>query len=411
MNISRRNLIKVGLGALTYYLSAPQFLLLAAGASEITPRTIGKSKILVIIQLSGGNDGLNTVIPYGIGNYYQARPSLAIKPDQVLPLTNEIGLNPNMQGLANLYKEGKLAILQAVGYENANRSHFRSIEIWQTAEPNKICNTGWLGRYLDHVNGDKSMGLFPSVNVESTLPATLAANNVMVPSVSNINDFRFKTDPRYYNDHKAQLKAFNEIYKQFDLNRPNIDLLREAGLNANEASDYLRRVVSTYKSNVKYPNGKFGSGLQFIAQMIVGGVNAKIFNVSLDGFDTHTNQLVTQNNLLKQLSAGISAFHEDLQNHQIADDVLIMTFSEFGRRVAENGGRGTDHGTAEPLFIVGNKVKGGIYGDHPSLKNLDEGDLKYKIDFRSAYASILDRWLSVDAKQILGRAYDIIPFV
>jgi uncharacterized protein (DUF1501 family) len=361
--------------------------------------------------MGGGNDGLNTVVPYADGAYYKARPTIGIKPEKVLQLNQQIGFNPQMEGLHNLFNSGKVAVIQGVGYPNPNRSHFRSIEIWQTAQPDKIGETGWLGRYLDCADCTKNGNIFAAVNVEPTLPKTLQANKFMVPSVTNVFDFKFRTDPQYLQDRQTQVKTFEDIYASFSSKRPHAELLRKAGLEANKASDYLQKIVRAYKGDVKYPDGNFGNGLKFIAQMIAGGVDSRIFTVNLDGFDTHTNQLSGQNRLLKQLSDGVSAFYKDLQQHNLQDDVVIFAFSEFGRRVAENNGRGTDHGTAAPVYVIGSKVKGGVYGDHPSLTSLDAGDLKYNTDFRCIYATLLDKWMAADSKQILGQQFDYIPFV
>jgi uncharacterized protein (DUF1501 family) len=336
------------------------------------------------------------------------RPVIGIAQDKVLRLNDQIGFNPNMDGMHDLFKQGKIALIQGVGYPIPNRSHFRSIEIWQTANPDKIIETGWLGRYLDLAD---SNNLFAAVNVEPALPKTLASNKCMVPSVSNVFDFKFRTDPQYMADHDAQLQTFNSIYQSFELKRPEVEVLRDAGLDANKASDYLQKIVRGYKSDVKYPNGNFGNGLKFIAQMLAGGVDAKIFTVNHDGFDTHTNQLGVQNRLLKTFSDGIAAFYKDLEAHGLQDDVVVMAFSEFGRRVAENNGRGTDHGTAAPVYIIGSKVKGGIYGDHPSLTDLDEGDLKHGLDFRSVYATLLDKWMNADSREVLGQHFETIQFV
>jgi uncharacterized protein (DUF1501 family) len=407
MSISRRRFIQ-GLGAVSFFLSAPHTLALAAQAAEFRPRGAG-SKVLVLVQMGGGNDGLNTVVPYSMGQYYSFRPVISIAQDKILKLDDHVGFNPNMDALHGLFTQGKVAVVQAVGYPTPNRSHFRSIEIWQTGNPEKIIETGWLGRYLDY--GDFNDNLFAAVNVEPALPKSLASNKCMVPSVSNVFDFKFRTDPKFVADHDTQLQAFNSIYENFELKRPEVDLLRKAGIDANKASDYLQKIVRGYKSDVKYPNGSFGNGLKFIAQMLAGGVDAKIFTVNIDGFDTHSNQLGVQNRLLKNFSDGISAFYRDLTNHYLQDDVLIVAFSEFGRRVAENNGRGTDHGTAAPVYVIGSQVKGGVYGDHPSLTNLDEGDLKFATDFRSIYATVLDKWLNADSRQILGRDFDKLPIV
>lgn len=410
-NVTRRNFLK-GLGVAGLWMSHSELFMLAAQADTVK-RIAGKDKILVVVQLSGGNDGLNTVVPYGFGSYYDARPQIGIKQSEVLPLNGQLGLNPNMTGMAQLFKKGKLAVIQAVGYPNANRSHFRSIEIWQTGCPDKIRDTGWLGRYLDLSSSGNNFAnnLLAAVNVDPVLPKTLSANKVIVPSVASVNEFRFKVDPDYPQDRGAQISAFEDIYANFNLRRPYVDLLRKVGLETNKASDNLLAVTKKYRSPVDYPETEFARGLKFISQMITGGVNSKIYNISLNGFDTHVNQARTQARLLKNLSDGLSSFQADIEAHGVADDVLVMVFSEFGRRVAENNGRGTDHGAAEPMFVLGNAVHGGIYGDHPSLTNLDNGDLRHKIDFRSVYASVLDRWLKADSQAILGSRFDQLPFV
>jgi len=394
-------------------LSWSQLSLLASYAAKLEPRQSGGSKVLVIVQLAGGNDGLNTVVPYGDGSYYQARSAIGIKPEQVLHLNGQIGLHPSMTAMSDLYKQGKLAVLLGLGYPNPNRSHFRSIEIWQTASPDRIIDTGWLGRYLDLASSPNSAdgNLFPAVNVDPILPKTLSAQKVIVPSVYDVNQFRFATDAHYQHDHKCQLDAFNKIYSDFNLQRPEIDLLRNVGQDTLQASDYLYSAVKSYQGNVKYPDSGFARSLKFIAQMIVAGVSATIYNISLAGFDTHANQQNTQARLLQQLSEGIAAFQQDLEQHRLDQDVLLMTFSEFGRRVAQNNGNGTDHGTAAPHFVVGSSVKGGIYGEYPSLTNLDSGDLKYKLDFRNLYATVLDRWLKADSREVLGGKFDELRFV
>lgn len=387
-------------------LSADELFSLTAQAEGLKG-----TKQLVLIQLSGGNDGLNTVIPYGSGAYYDARPQLAIPQKDVLKLNDQIGLHPSMTGMQELFSSGHLAVVQGTGYPSPNRSHFRSIEIWQTAEPDKIGDTGWLGRYLDLAFAAEKHASLPAVNVDPMLPKTLFARKIVVPSVNNIYEFRFRTDPHFRKDHDRQLSAFNDIYGEFDSKRPHADVLKKAGLEANQASDYLLKMVKSYKSTVKYPSGKLADGLKFIAQMISGGVTAPVFTVSLDGFDTHVNQQRAQASLLKQLSDSIAAFQADLKVHSLDDQVLTVVFSEFGRRVQENSGKGTDHGTAEPMFVIGNAVKGGIYGEHPSLTTLDSGDLKHTTDFRTVYATVLDRWLGADSVQVLGKRFENLPIL
>jgi len=411
MDISRRKFLKATFGAAGFALSYTHLLPLALGA-ELAPRRKGIDKVLVVVQMAGGNDGLNTVIPYGAGQYYQTRPTLAVAEQDVLPLNGQIGLPKSMTALEELFKGNKVAIALGVGYPSPNRSHFRSMEIWQTAEPNRIVDTGWLGRYLDLATPSGSSDeLFPAINVDPILPKTLSAAKVVVPSVTNPNQFRFATDPHYNQDRQIQISTFTDIYSTYDSNRPESELLTKVGLDTLKASDHLLSVVKSYKSNVQYPNNGFAGGLKFIAQMITAGVGARVYNITLPGFDTHANQSRVQSNLLKQLAEGLSAFQADLEAHGVDQDVLVMTWSEFGRRVAENGGRGTDHGTAAPLFVLGSAVKGGIYGDYPNLANLDNGDLKYLVDFRTIYATILDRWLGADSQQVLGGRFDSLPFV
>jgi len=408
MSTTRRDFLLSGLGLMGAIMYGPDLLGCLAQQAEAAPRVVGASKILIIVQMSGGNDGLNTVIPYTDPAYLKIRPTIGIKPDVVLKLDDKIGLNPNMTPFQDLFKAGKLAIVQGVGYPNPNRSHFRSIEIWQTAEPKKVKDTGWIGRYLDLANGGKTKvdNIFPAINVDPILPKTLSAQKVVVPSISDVKNFTFKADPRYEADRTAQLTTFNNIYQKYPLNRPYVEELRRVGLDTTEASDSIAKMVATYKDGAKYPNNGFGKGLQFIAQLIIGGVNCSIYNISMGGYDTHTNEQNAHQNLFKTLTQGIEALQKDLEAHGMDKDVAVMTFSEFGRRVGENGGRGTDHGAAAPMFIIGAGVKGGITGDQPSLTDLDDGDLRYKTDFRCVYATVLERWLAADSKAVLGDKYD-----
>jgi uncharacterized protein (DUF1501 family) len=406
MGITRRSFLKGGIG-LYASLSVAELFTLAAQAGGRP----SASKILVVVQLAGGNDGLNMVVPFADDAYYKARPTIGIKQKDVLQLNQSIGLHTGMPEMAEQFKKGKLAVIQGVGYPDPNRSHFRSIEIWQTAEPRKVKDTGWLGRYLDLTAPTKANPtdtFFPAINVDPILPKTLSAQKVIVPSVNNVADFQFKADPKNEADRLAQINAFNGIYKDFKLDRKYVDQLRAVGMDTTAASDYLNKVVQNYKSTAQYPNDGFGKGMKFIAQLIAGGVNCKIYNITLGGFDTHTNEGRNQDQLLRRLSQGLNAFQQDLEAHNKDQDVMVMTFSEFGRRVAENGGRGTDHGTAAPMLVLGSGIKGSVIGEHPSLTDLQDGDLKYKMDFRNVYATILDRWLAADSKQVLGDKFDQI---
>jgi len=407
MSITRRRFLS---SAATLFGAAlnTQLLGLLAQQAQAAPRVAGSSRILILIQMSGGNDGLNTVIPYADPAYLKLRPAIGLKPQTVLKLTDKVGLHPSMGPFEELYKKGKLAIVQGVGYPEPNLSHFRSLEIWQTAEPIKIKETGWVGRYLDLANAGKSHidNIFPAINVDPILPKTLSAQKVVVPSINDVRSFSFQADPRFEADRQAQLATFNAIYQKYSLNRPYVDSLRKIGLDTTEASSSIAKMVTNYKSAAQYPNNGFGRGMQLIAQLISGGANCGVYTISLGSFDTHTNEGVTLDSLFRVLTGAVAALQSDLEAHGVDKDVVMMTFSEFGRRAAENGGRGTDHGTAAPMFFIGSNVRSGMVGDQPSLSDLDNGNLKYKIDFRNVYATVVDKWLRADSKSVLGDKFD-----
>ncbi len=383
-------------------------------AANIDPAVAAKlsGRSILVIQLNGGNDGINSIIPYGNGAYYDARPKIAIKQTDVLPINSDVGFHPALGEFAQFYKDQQLAVIQGVGYPEPNRSHFRSIEIWQTAQPDIIGDTGWLGRYLDHLSlsAPPANASMLAVNVDPLLPKSLLARKITVPSVSDVQAFRFKVDPLYKADRALQLQAFGDIYNDFEDRRPIVSKLRKSGIEANRASEKLFDLVKDHKTTAKYPDGKLGSSLKFIAQMVSGGIGAKVYTLGYDGFDTHAGELRTQTNLLNGLGKSLRAFHEDLKQNGCDDKVLVLIFSEFGRRVAENDGGGTDHGTAAPCLVLGTGVKGGLYGEYPSLTNLDHGDLKHTVDFRTVYATIVDRWLGADSREVLGKNFENLDF-
>jgi uncharacterized protein (DUF1501 family) len=415
--ISRRRLLTgaAQAGAGLFCLTAADLLGLSAGAQAAGISEVQSAKVLVVIWLSGGNDGLNMVVPYADGAYYTARPGIAIKQGEALKVNDKLGLNPNMAALSKMYNEGHVAICQAVGYPRANRSHFHSRDIWETAYPESFTATGWLGRLLDDISRDNKSknksSILPAVNLDATLPKSLVAKSIAVPTVNNLADFDFRTDPKFAGDRNIQMAALDDIYQNFASGRPHAQLLREAGLAANRASDRLVNIVHGYKAKANYPGGGLADGLRFVSQMIVGGVNASVYNLSLGGFDTHTNQRGGQGNQLRQLSEAIAAFHGDLAGHKMDKQVITLVYSEFGRRVAENGSQGTDHGAAAPVFVIGSGVTGGVYGEHASLTSLDEGDLKYAIDFRQIYATIVDRWFGLDSREVLGKNFEDLKFI
>lgn len=372
------------------------------------------SNLLVIIQLNGGNDGLNTVIPYGSGLYYDARPRLAVPQKDVLALTDTVGLHPKLTNLKKLYDAGKVAIVQGVGYPNANRSHFRSTDIWMTANPDTIEKTGWLGRYLDESIARFHGVKLPAANIGGTLPLTLVGEKVVVPSIASLESYQFLTDARYPQERAKRLQLFQAINGQ-PFESAYLDYLAQTGLGAQQSADELQTAVKKYHSTVEYPKDPFAQGLRLIAQIIAGGIGTQILYITIGGFDTHAEQNTARVNhpmLLETVDKGLDAFYQDISQMGVADNILMMTFSEFGRRVRENGSLGTDHGTAAPMLILGNRVRGGLHGEHPSLTKLDDnGDLIYTVDFRSVYATILEDWLSADSQAILGKKFEKLGLI
>jgi len=365
------------------------------------------ARTLVVVNLQGGNDGLNTLVPYGDPSYYRIRPTINVAAGEVLRLNGDLGLNPNLSGLKALYDQQRLAILQGVHYPNPNLSHFRSTEIWQTAAPDHIVDTGWAGRYLDSAGLPKS-DLFKGLAIGPILPKMLVANDSDVPTVESFRAGGFG-GTRSEQAHADQI--LNGAGNQYPFQSPYLSLVQEVEHDANASSNALPHLVAGYKPAVEYPKTPFAQGLNLAAAVVASGVGTKVIYLSLGSFDTHANQRGTQDRLLQQFGDGIKAFYDDLAAHSLDGEVLTMTFSEFGRRVEENANRGTDHGTAAPMFVVGGGVRGGIYGDHPSLTDLDFGNLKWHTDFRSVYATVLQSWLGVASTPVLGASFDTLTFV
>jgi uncharacterized protein (DUF1501 family) len=415
MRISRRAFIQNGALLVASGLTAPSFIARTAlaldpvaaqtqGLGVLDPARAGK--ILVAIQMSGGNDGLNTVVPFADPAYAHLRPTLAIKPEQALKLTDSVGLHPNLGLLKGLYDQGRVAIIQAVGYPNPNRSHFRSMDIWHSAAPDTFERSGWLGRYLEACRCSQGRTL-PALSVSDQLNGMFWTDAVLVPAVSSIGAFSFQTDTKYRNDRQYQMQTLLNIYNQAGSWSRYESLIRQGTLSALQGSDQLQKAAESYRTTVQYPgNNGLANQLKMVAQVLAADLGARLFSVQIGGFDTHGNQANTHANLMRQFSEAVDAFVKDLAAINKQDDVVIMTFSEFGRRAKQNGSAGTDHGAAEPLFVIGNAVKGGLYGEHPSLSDLDRnGDIKYKVDFRSVYAGLLRDYLGADATRVLAGSY------
>ncbi len=405
---NRRQFIQQGVGAFAGFLAIDSIFgraARAAGAISV-PGSIG-NRTLVVVNLQGGNDGLNTLVPYGDPSYYHVRPTINIPAGDVLRIDSAIGLNPNLAGMKALYDQQRVAILQGVHYPNPNLSHFRSTEIWQTAAPETIVDTGWAGRYLDSAGLPKN-NLFKGLAIGPILPKMLVSNGTDVPTVEGFRTggFRGTRDEQAHAD-----QILNGGGDAYPFQSPYLQLVQEVEHDANASSTELPHLVAGYKPAIDYPKTPFAQGLNLAAAVIGSGVGTKVIYISLGSFDTHAAQRGTQDRLLQQFGDGMKAFYDDLAAHHLDGDVLTMTFSEFGRRVEENANRGTDHGTAAPMFIIGGGVRGGIYGDHPSLTDLDFGNLKWHTDFRSVYATVLQSWLGVSAAPVLGASFDTLTFV
>jgi uncharacterized protein (DUF1501 family) len=427
---TRREFLRTSVlgGALSW--TVPAFLantfsaLQAEAADSATQVATGRdSNILVILQMAGGNDGLNTVVPYSNDHYYQARPRLALAEKRILKINDGIGLHENLAGFKELYDAGELSIIQGVGYPNPNRSHFRSTEIWQTAaDAEKIESSGWLGRYFDNT----CSGCEPTVavNIGRQMPQAFQAKHPVGVSLESPQSYRFMsrekgkrgemTEESYrkLNEPDSEMAendggTISAIHGSVQSPGSALDFLERTALDAQVSSDKIRTIASRVENHATYPTSQLGNSLKLVAKLIGGGLATRVFYVSQGGYDTHTNQTVTHERLLKELGDSVKAFVADLKAQGNLSRVMVMTFSEFGRRVAENASSGTDHGAAAPMFLIGNKVKAGLLGKYPSLASSDlfQGDLKYNLDFRTVYAGVLENWLKTKSAPILGRQF------
>ncbi len=399
MQIQRKEFIQIGSLA-TASMLVPKFLKAFESKSMVMPG----NKVVVILQLSGGNDGLNTVIPIRNDLYYKARPRLGITKDKALALTDEVGLNPALKGLKELYDDGSLSILNNVGYPNPDRSHFRSMDIWHTAsDSNEYWTNGWMGRYLDsQCKGcDKPT---QAIEIDDVLSLALKGENIKGIAV--------KDPRRLYGT--ANEKFFRDILKNHadEAGEQPVDYLYKTMAETLSSADYIFKQSRMHPTNALYPSTGLGNSLKTIASLIYSEINTKVYYVSLGSFDTHINQEGQQTRLFTEMNDAIKAFVKDLKEQHRFDDVLLFTFSEFGRRVAQNASNGTDHGTANNMFMISGGLKQkGILNPMPDLGDLNEGDLKYNIDFKSVYATILNKWLKADDKSILMKQYEYLNFI
>ena len=370
-----------------------------------------KDPILVVIQLTGGNDYLNTLIPYGDSLYYDNRSNVAIPAEEVLPLDGHFGFHPAAAPIKDLYDQGKVAIINGVGYPNPNRSHFRSMDIWHTCEPDKVGTEGWLGRVIRDLD-PRAENVLTGVNFGRGLPRALALSGVPVASVAVLETYGVLTGISEEPDRSEALDVFARMYAPTLGSGPVMEYLGQTGLDALKGADILKTAPEKYHTEIEYADSPIGRNLQGISKVLTAGLGTRIFYTQHGGYDTHANQGPVHPKLWTELSQGVSDFYADLKAHDMADNVLMFVFTEFGRRVRDNGS-GTDHGSGGLALAIGDPVKGGMYSEYPSLKDEDllEGDLHFNMDYRGVYGTMVEKWLGLDANAVTGGNFEQLDFV
>lgn len=404
MSTNRRDFLKLlgTAGVVSLAGPAPSLWSSALGAEAAK-----SERVLVQIQMAGGNDGLNTVIPFGDDAYLKARPALAIGKGAALKLNDTLGLHPAMSGFRDLWEASRLAIVQGVGYPKPDRSHFRSMDIWQAAHFSERIPTGWVGRMLDQTVAQTGTTWEAACIGQDKLPLSCLGERVVPPTIQRLEEFRLTSAGR--ETALVSTAAWKQAVSSSE-SGSELDFLRRSATSAVTSAERLASLSKTYRSATPYPSSRLAQQLQLVAQMITADLPARVYFVTLDGFDTHSQQLPGHAVLLGELSSAVSAFFADLDEKGRGDSVMLTTFSEFGRRLAENGSLGTDHGAASVLFTVTPAGKGGLYGTAPNLTDLDDGDPKFTTDFRRVYATLLDRWLQRPSQPVLGEAFASMDF-
>lgn len=406
MRVSRRLFIRDGVTTITLGLTAPAFLSAIAQAQGLSSRR------LVVVYLGGGNDALNTLIPYQDPNYYSRRPTIAIPAGQVLQVGSDsagraLGLHPRLGGLLNIFNEGRLAIVQRAGYQNSSRSHFEATDIFGTANPQTSSGSGWLGRYLDTL--PRPIDSLAAWNTTGETPRSLMSGQTGVPAISNASTYTFAS-PNRGAAATEERAAASAMAANAAPGRPHLAFVNSTNRSAIETIDRAAKALS-YQPTVAYPNSGFALALRTVAGAIVNGIGSRVYWVQTSGYDTHAQQGAgggAYGNLMGALGDGLSAFYSDVRNRGLANDTTVIVFSEFGRRISENGSGGTDHGAAGVMLVLGGAVRGGLHGTaaslqpgHPTLEN-SSGDVRFETDFRSVYARVLDQWLGVNSVPILN---------
>ena len=368
-----------------------------------------KPSVFVVVQLNGGNDFMNTVIPYESAIYYDSRPLVGIPQEQVLPIDDDLGFSPHAAPLKELYDEGNVAIIQGVGYPNSSRSHFRSTDIWHTCVPETIATEGWLGKAVRELDPRKENPL-TCVNIGRGLPRAMAAQDVTITSVGDLDTYGLMTGVSERQQRDEVLSIFKDLYQSAIGTGPVRDFLAQAGIDLLKGEDELKKAPELYSSDVEYADNPIAKSLRDVARVHLAGLGTRIFYTQHGGYDTHANEVPTHPRLLGELSGAIMDFFQDLRDHEASENVVMLVLTEFGRRVRDNGS-GTDHGAGGGAFVIGDRVEGGLHAEYPSLElaQQEDGDLRHTYDFRGLYTTILEGWVGVEAASIVGGTYEQLP--
>lgn len=403
---TRREFLQNGVGLVGVAATVPTFLshsMLGMMQHAMATEAGGKDgKLLVVIQLAGGNDGLNTVIPYAQDEYYKLRPRIAIPKQDVLTLNDMYGLHPQATGFRNLWNQGQLAIVHGVGYPNPDRSHFVGTRIWHSASPDGAQADGWLGRYFDHECGGADPDPRAGIAIDSEMPLAMRGSKFMPLCMDG---------QRLLGNKKGGSPDGMEVSPRATGGASDLDFLRRSVLDAEVHAEQIRKAARKEIEGVSFPNNRFANDLETIAKLIAAGLPTKVYYASFPGFDTHAQQMNRHGNLLRDTGNSLDAFMQALKRTGNLERTTVLVFSEFGRRASENASSGTDHGEAAPVFVLGGAVKGGFVGEMPSLGQLHRGDLAYNTDFRRIYATLLDEWLGADSTMLLGQTFDHVPLL
>ncbi|MBA27043.1 MAG: hypothetical protein CL749_08025 [Chloroflexi bacterium] len=375
--------------------------------------TESKEKVLVVIQLTGGNDFMNTIVPYTNGHYYDARKKVVIRQDEVIPINDTLAFNPNNAALKPLFDDGKLGIIQGIGYPNANRSHFRGMDILHTCEPDKVGTEGWLGLAVREMDPNQE-NVLTGVNIGRGLTRAMSVAGVPVTSIGDIDGYGVMNDVEKAHLRDRSIQAFKNIYGQAIGSGPVSEYIGKTGIDILKGADMLSDVANSYSSSVEYADNPIAKSLKDVARIHLAGLGTRVFYTNHGGYDHHANEMLAHPGLMRDLSGAIADFIDDLEEHDAAEEVAILVFTEFGRRMRDNGS-GTDHGSGGGAFLIGKNIKGGFYSEYPSLEpsEWEHGeDLKHTIDFRGIYATLLEQWLGVESSPIVRGHYEQInPFL